>query len=228
MNYRKQVADFNKKHNIKTVTSEELCRALNEQGYTIIEFNGIADNEDVAALRDALGIGAYMKQSRCFTYRSDKYRMVFIHEDLVEDERLVALAHEEGHIWNDHLTKDNIIGRDVIQEHQANEFAHYLLKDKNGKRKRTRTMAVVCAAAIVLGTILGIQVKKQYNAAVYTDYYYRTESGNHYHLRNCMYLEDRTDVYRLTKKEFESGEYEPCEACKPDENEPVDWKGDDD
>ena len=222
MDYKRQVADFKKKHNLRTITSEELCRALGEQGYTIIEFNGIADNEDVTALRDALGVGAYMKQSRCFTYRNDKYRLVFIHEDLTEDERLVALAHEEGHIWNDHLTKDNIIGRDVIQEHQANEFAHYLLKDKSGKKKRTRMIAAVCALAVALCAALGVYVKDRHDEAVYTDHFYRTESGNHYHLRNCMYLEDRTDVYRLTRKEFESGEYEPCEACRPDENETID------
>ena len=35
-------------------------------------------------------------------------------EDLNEEEKQVALAHEEGHIWNDHLVKDNILGNDVI------------------------------------------------------------------------------------------------------------------
>ncbi len=217
MIYKKQAAEFKRKHNIKAITSESLIRALNEQGYTVIEFNGIADAEDVVALRDALGVGAYMKQSRCFTYRDDKYRLVFINENLNEDEKQVALAHEEGHIWNDHLTKDSIIGNDVIQEHQANEFAHYLLKDKDGKHRRARIIAIFSLITILICVLAVICIKTQHDEGVYTEDLYRTESGEKYHLRNCMYLENRKDVYRLTKEEFESGEYEPCEACKPDE-----------
>lgn len=60
MNYKKQATDFKRKHNVTKVTSSNLCTALNEQGYTVIEFNGIVDNDDVAALRDTLGVGQYM------------------------------------------------------------------------------------------------------------------------------------------------------------------------
>ena len=217
MNYKKQATEFKRKYKLKTITSKSLCGALNEQGYTVIEFNGIADSEDVTALRDALGIGKWMSQSRCFTYRDDKFRLVFIHEDLTEEERILALAHEEGHIWNDHLVRDSILGNDVVQEHQANEFAHYLIKDRNGKRRRTYIALILCAALIVAGVSIGIFIKNKHDEAVYIEDLYRTETGSKYHLRNCMYLKDKTDVYRLTKEEFYSGEYEPCEACKPDE-----------
>lgn len=217
MKYRKQVADFKRKYNIKAITSESLIKALNEQGYTVIEFNGIADSEEVVTLRDALNVGIYMKQSRCFTYRDDKYRLVFINEGLNEEERQVALAHEEGHIWNDHLVKDNILGNDVIQEHQANEFAHYLLKDKDGKQRRVLHITIISMVVAAMCIFAGISIKNQHDESIYTEDLYRTESGTKYHLKNCMYLEDRTDVYRLTKEEFESGDYEPCEACKPDE-----------
>ena len=216
MNYKKQATDFKRKYNIKVISSKSLIRALNEQGYTVIDFNGIVDVEDVAALRDALDIGQYMKQSRCFTYRDDKYRLVFINDSLNEDEKQIALAHEEGHIWNDHLTKDSIIGNDVIQEHQANEFAHYLLKDKSGKIQRTRNIAIISLIVILICILAGICIKIKHDEAVYTEDLYRTESGAKYHKRNCMYLENRNDVYRLTREEFESGMYEPCEACKPD------------
>lgn len=158
-----------------------------------------------------------MKQSRCFTYRDDKYRLVFINEGLNEEERQVALAHEEGHIWNDHLIRNNILGNDVIQEHQANEFAHYLLKDKDGKQKRKLNITIISLVIVMIGILAGAAIKNRYDKAIYTDDLYRTDSGTKYHLKNCMYLEDRTDVYRLTKEEFESGYYEPCEACKPDE-----------
>lgn len=217
MKYNRQVADFKRKFKIKQVTSEGLCRALSEQGYTVIEFNGIDDNDDVTALKNALGVGPYMDQSRCFTYRDDKYRIVFIHEGLNEEERQVTLAHEEGHIWNDHLTKNNVIGNDVIQEHEANEFAHYLLKDKTGKRKKVITVATLCALITIAGIVSGLLLKNQHDTAMYTDNLYRTETGGKYHLRDCMFIKDKTDVYRLTREEYDSGEYEPCEACMPDE-----------
>ncbi len=218
MNYKKQATTFRRKYKLKQINSKSLCDALNMQGYTVIEFNGVADSEDVIALRNSLHIGTWMDQSRCFTYRDDKFRLVFIHEGLNEEERTVALAHEEGHIWNDHMLKDNILGNDVIQEHQANEFAHYLIKDRDGKKRRAYCISVICIIALLLiGVCSGVCIKNMHDKAVYTDFYYRTETGGKYHLRNCMYLKNKTDIYRLTKEEFYSGNYEPCEACKPDE-----------
>ena len=124
---------------------------------------------------------------------------------------------EEGHIWNDHLTKDNVIGNDVIQEYEANEFAHYLLKDKTGKKKKTSVIVLLCALVAVAGIIGEFAFKASHDATVYTDDLYRTENGGKYHLRDCMFIKDKTNVYRLTREEFDSGEYEPCEACIPDE-----------
>ena len=154
MNSKRQAADFKKKYRLNQITSKSLCFVFNRQGYIVVEFNGINDIDEVTALKDALGLGVFMEQSRCFTYRDDKYRIVFINENLNEEERLVALAHEEGHIWNDHLTKDNVIGNDVIQEYEANEFAHYLLKDKTGKK--TSVIVLLCALVAVAGIIAGI------------------------------------------------------------------------
>lgn len=177
MNYKKQATDFKRKHNVTKVTSSNLCTALNEQGYTVIEFNGIVDNDDVAALRDTLGVGQYMTQSRCFTYRDDKRRLVFIHEDFTEEERQITLAHEEGHIWNDHLIQAGILGNDVIQEYQANEFAHFLLKDKTGKQKWRRIVTILVIFMLLIGTGIGIYIRNQHDKAVYTEDLYRTETG---------------------------------------------------
>lgn len=143
--------------------------------------------------------------------------MVFIHEDLTEEERQITLAHEEGHIWNDHLIQAGILGNDVIQEYQANEFAHFLLKDKTGKQKWRRIVTILVIFMLLIGTGIGIYIRNQHDKAVYTEDLYRTETGKKYHLRNCMYIKGKKDVYRLTREEFYSRVYEPCEACKPDE-----------
>ena len=74
----------------------------------------------------------------------------------------------------------------VEQEHEANEFAHFLLKDKTGSKSRAKIIAAICALLIVVGAGIGIALKTQHDAAVYTDDLYRTETGSKYHLRDCM------------------------------------------
>ena len=213
----KQARAFKKKYQLKAINSAVLCETLEKQGYTVVEFNAIENPTDVAALIEALNLQEQIIVSKCFTYQNDKYRIVFLHEDLNDEERTIVLAHEEGHIWNDHMSADSILGKDIIQEYGANEFAHYLLKDKTGKNKRTKLIAAICALVILAGAGTGIAIKQNYDKAVYTENLYRTETGGKYHVRDCMYIKDKTDVYRLTQEEFDSGEYEPCEACMPDE-----------
>ena len=69
---RKQAANFKKKHKIKVISSNELARALGEQGYTLVQYNGIKENEDVATLSRELSIEKWLRQSRGFTYRDDR------------------------------------------------------------------------------------------------------------------------------------------------------------
>lgn len=218
MNTKKQVSEFKSKFQLKEINSTALCTVLEKQGYTVIEFNHVENDPDVATLIGALGLREQVACSKCFTYQSENYRLVFIHEDLNEDERTIVLAHEEGHIWNGHLSRDNVLGDDVIQEHEANEFAHQLLKDKTGRKKSNRSLIIFLLLMGLMTAGSGILAKQTHDKAVYTDHFYRTESGEKYHLRDCMYIKDKKHVYRLTKKEFESGEYEPCEACIPDEH----------
>lgn len=217
MSARRQVSDFKKKYGLKIVNSATLSDALKEQGYSIIDFNGVSEKPDVAELIDALQVKDQISHSRGFTYQNDKYRLIFVHEDLNEEERVVVLAHEQGHIWNQHMHKDSPIGIDVIHEHEANEFAHFLLADRFGKKKRNKLVVGICVVIAILLGIVGATTKNAHDKAVYTDDLYRTETGKKYHIKNCLYIRDRTDVYRLTLAEFNSGEYEPCSACMPDD-----------
>lgn len=136
MSVKKQVNEFRQKYKLKVINSASLCEALAAQGYTVVEFNGLKDNGDVADLIEALQVQDHISHGKCFTYQDEKYRIVFIHEDLNEEERAIVLAHEEGHIWHGHMTQRSVFGKDIVQEHEANEFAHHLLKDKAGQKKR--------------------------------------------------------------------------------------------
>lgn len=215
MSGNRKVVEFRRKYQIKTVNSAVLCKILEIQGYTLVEFNNIENKEDVTSLIEALQLQEQISCCKCFTYQNDKYRIVFIHQDLNDEERTIVLAHEEGHIWSGHMSVDSVLGADIIQEYEANEFAHYLLKDKAGRKKGITVATVLCILIIFFATGTGMYLKKSHDKAVYTDNLYRTETGNKYHVRNCMYIKDKTNVYRLTQDEFDSGEYEPCGACKP-------------
>ncbi|MBQ8075791.1 MAG: ImmA/IrrE family metallo-endopeptidase [Oscillospiraceae bacterium] len=217
MNSKRQAAAFRKKYNLKNINSSTLCETLGLQGYTVIEFNGIRDKKSVSDLIEVLHLGDQVSYSRCFTYRDNKYRLVFLHEDLNEEERIVALAHEEGHIWNRHMNRQSVIGEDVIEEFDANEFAHYLLSDSDGQKHRSILFALFFIIAVLILTISILFAVKKHSSAIYSENLYRTVNGTKYHLRNCMYIIDRTDVYRLTYEEFDSGIYEPCHACLPDQ-----------
>lgn len=217
MNQKRKVAEFKRKYRLKTINSADLWEALTAQGYTLVEFNSIENKQDVASLIEALQLEDQIARSKCLTYQNDKYHIVFIREDLNDEERTIVLAHEEGHIWNGYVSSNNVLGADIVQEHEANEFAHHLLKDKSGNIKRAEVTAAICVVVLLLVAGTGIFIKQNHDKAVYTDNLYRTETGGKYHVRDCMYIKDKTNVYRLTQEEFDSGEYEPRGACKPNE-----------
>ena len=129
-------------------------------------------------------------------------------------------AHEEGHILNGHMHQADVLGDDMVQEYEANKFAHHLLRDKTAQKCRRAVIAAVYELLLLPGTDTGVFFGTRHSAAVYTEDLYRTAIGGKYHLRECTYLKNRTDIVRLTKEEFDSGKYTPCEACLPGRDKP--------
>lgn len=68
----KNVKAFKKKYKIKTVNSSSIRDAMGTQGFTIIEYNGIDDSEDVNTLIDTLEFQTHILANRCFAYQDDK------------------------------------------------------------------------------------------------------------------------------------------------------------
>lgn len=64
MNEKKQVSEFKKKYKLKNIKSAELCKTLSVQGYTVVEFNGINDSDDVSNLIDALKLDDMIVQHK--------------------------------------------------------------------------------------------------------------------------------------------------------------------
>lgn len=221
-NIKKTAQLFREEFSVRSVTLDNLRSVIRRQGYNIIEFNGIADNENVATLIEALGLQTYCQSSKGFTYADSRYRLVFVHEALSDSEKLMVLAHEEGHIYCKHFSEAKIIGRDVAQEHEANEFAHYLLHQNVWQRircmaKESRKASILVAVSLALLISGGIIFYKMYCENTYYGEYYITSTGNKYHNEDCGYVKGKDNIERLTIEQYESGEYEPCEVCLPNE-----------
>lgn len=230
---KRKVRSFLKEHRIRQISSAQLIRALKEQGYTVLKFNRLCNDEDMEELIDALHLRGYVASSKGFTYANADYRMVFVHEDLSEKESCMVLAHEQGHITCGHTDKPPILGEDVRQENEANEFAHCLLKPGLWERmkmwrRRHATLAcilaVLCALMIVVGAVLALHESKQassdraeYGQQEEFGEYYITATGDRYHTADCGFVKDKPNARRMTKEEYASGLFTPCSRCLPEE-----------
>lgn len=221
---KRKAREFLKEFGLSQVTLEDLRRVLASQGYTIVEFNHIFNEECVAQLIEALRLDEMVEKVKGFTYADSQRRIVFLHEDLSEKEKLLVLAHEEGHIYCNHFSVAPIIGRDVVEEHEANEFTHYLLNADTGRKfqnvfsRHKQTIAVVAAAAVALTLLVALFAGNQQRQSSRTVYYI-TATGNKYHKRDCMYIKGKDNVITVTMSELRDGGYEPCGVCLPQGNE---------
>lgn len=213
-----KASSFLKRFGLHEITLESLYMVIRKQGYTIIEFNHISNSENVAALLSALDLQQMCRQSKGFTYANSQHRLVFIHEGLSDDEKLMVLAHEEGHIYCKHLASTPILGRDVVEEHEANEFAHYLLHQSvwqkiGGMVKAHKKASIAAVLAIALIAASCVICYKMHCENTYYGEYYITSTGNKYHNKDCGYAKGKDSTERLTIEQYESGGYEPCEKC---------------
>lgn len=204
-------------------TKEEIEQVLELLGFTVVEFNFIYNDEDVTVLIEQLNLSDEIMRSKGFTYVSSKYRLVFVSEDLSQEEKRIVLAHELGHIYMRHFDHSNIIGLDVQEEYEANEFAHYLVNQGNANISRVwlishKLLVTVVLTIILLAVGIIVILQKNEKEELFYGEYYITESGQKYHEKECIFVKDKGNVRRITVEEFETGDYEPCKICLPNIN----------
>ena len=215
-----KVRKFIKEFGTHELNYASLRGYVEQQGYTVVEYNHLSNDEIISSLIKALKLSENIRNSKGFTYADQNQRIVFIHEDLSDAEKLMVLSHEAGHIYLGHMSSAPIIGRDVQEEYEANEFAHFLINpgkwDKAiiyvRKHKLAAILTAIGLVVLIAGAVIFFQVEKEKQ---YYGEYYITDSGNKYHEKDCIYVKDKTNTHRMTIEEFESGEYEPCKMCLP-------------
>lgn len=214
---KKLVSKFRQEYGIRNVTVESLEEIFRTQGFTIIDFNPVVNDPDVTTVIKSLRLHDRISHSSGFVYVDGNYRLLFLNEKLNKEERLVVLAHEEGHYYCGHTCSRNEVGRTVIEEQEANEFSHYLLHGT--VRSRVSNIASKYKKPLIIGGVIaglaaggGAALKEIHDRQIYEGEYYVTEHGEKYHLKNCITIQEH-ETRRLTKEDVESGTYEPCSVC---------------
>ena len=217
---KRRVKAFRREYKVEEVTAESLQEIFQKQGFMIIEYNPVINDPDVTTVIENLGLKEMIVHGNGFLYTDENYRLVFVNEKLNEEEKRILLAHEQGHYYCGHSSTKNIVGRNVQEEYEANEFAHYLLQ-RSVKQAVSDTASRYKKQLIVGIILIGLAIgsyaaaKEYRDRQLYEGEYYVTMHGEKYHKLSCVTIQGH-ETRRLTKEDIETGSYEPCSVCQPD------------
>ncbi len=211
-----------RQHMQSRLSLDDLVNIAGELGYSVIDFSHTAREGNAETLIRELGLESFARNGKSFVYKNNEVKLIFLCETMSAKEKLYAMAHELGHVYCGHLKNGTCCNEaDMEEEHEANEFAHYLLHPGWYARIMTgvyrhKVMATIIAVILVLGiTSIPIIRQIQLSKSYYGEYYV-TENGEKYHTADCPVIKDKTNTHRLTNEEYESGKYEPCQICIQD------------
>ena len=219
--YGKSIAaQILKKYKLVKPSLDELVYIASENGYDIIDYSKDENLDSIITLADRLSIQPYIETGTAFTYKNNETRLIFLCESMTNDEKLYALAHELGHIFCNHFSKNSQSVSSVKEEREANEFAHYLLEPSFGVRvnvllsKYKKLLSIIVSLLLVIIVAFSIW-KYAINKNPYLEEYYKTTNGEKYHEKDCIIIKDRNNVKRVTEKDIRTKKYEPCQVCLP-------------
>mgnify|MGYP000944612150 FL=1 len=86
-------------------TVSDLEKALQEQGFSLVEYSRISNGKEVTTLLTSLRLFDYAARQSAFTYQDPHLRIVFMQENLSQQEQIILLSHELGHILCRHLER---------------------------------------------------------------------------------------------------------------------------
>lgn len=201
-------------YKLKQPTLEDIIFLVGSNGYEIIDFE--PGSPSAEKLFQELALNEAVCSQDAFLYTNHDVKLLFVKDSLDADEKRVAIAHELGHIVCGHSqTKPS-----VKEEYEANEFVHYFLNpslrlrfQNMTTRHKWRTAVIILAIVILI--VGGIFIYRSVIDQKYSPYYV-TSSGKKYHLRNCVQINSKTNIRRITKEELATGNYEPCDSCLHD------------
>ena len=163
---KKCVRRFKREYGLQHPSVKDLEKIFDRQGFTVVRYHPTVNDVDVQTVIDSFGLQELVARANGFLYMDRNYRLVFINEKLSDQEALLVLAHEEGHFYCGHASQIPIVGQSVMEEYEANEFAHYLLHNTMFEKAgawiagHKGRLLIAALLLVLLGT--GIQTCKVY------------------------------------------------------------------
>lgn len=193
-------------------TVSDLEKALQEQGFSLVEYSRISNGKEVATLLTSLRLFDYAARQSAFTYQDPHLRIVFMQENLSQQEQMILLSHELGHILCRHLERSPATGpgSSVLQEQEANEFASILLR--YNRRCRPRRIALWGGIGIAVAAALVVLILCIFPASS-SQTVYLTESGRCYHKQDCQYVIGKDNTVTVTEQQAKDSGYDACTWC---------------
>ena len=218
---KKSARRFLKEYRIKKLTADKISEIIKGQGYKIIRFGKAYNDENTEILINGLELNGYIQAYSAFTYTDDKYRLVFLEDNISEEEALILLAHEEGHIYNEHFSETVIAGKNTKHEFEANEFTHYVLNPTLSNKITTiivnhKALSIISGVLVLLLIAACITTPIILRQQSYYGNYYVSPSGTRYHKEDCFYIRDKKTKERVTKDIVVENNLEPCKVCLPE------------
>ncbi|OQB13123.1 MAG: hypothetical protein BWY15_01922 [Firmicutes bacterium ADurb.Bin193] len=212
---------FLKEYKIKKLTLERITEIIRSQGYKIIRFGKAYNEKNIEILINGLELKGYVQAYSAFTYTDDKYRLVFLEDNISEDEALILLTHEEGHIYNGHFGETVIAGKNTLDEFEANEFTHYVINPTKISKATTlvsnhKVASIIVSIFVLFAIGVSIANPSMLKHQTYYGNYYVSPTGTRYHKEDCFYIRDKTTKGRVTKEDIEGRNLEPCKVCLPE------------
>ena len=207
---------FLRQYALASPSLDDLVVAVADMGFEVIDYD--PKDSTMMVLKERLNLTNDIITQEAFVYQNGDVKLLFIRDSLNGKEKLFAIAHELGHIVLEHTS----LHPSVIEEHEANEFSHYILHPNVGLKaqaviiRHKRIAGAVAIGLIVVMLAIGIYLERS-NQRQYTDGFYVTPNGTKYHRAVCSVIKDRTHVRKMTREEYESGDYEPCGLCVPED-----------
>lgn len=162
----------------------------------------------------------FAEKENGFCYKTVYGKYIFLDYERSDEQKLMALLHEVGHILLGHLDSGKLQNK-TQNEIDANEFVKTVLCPTKADQFFGSSKKQICVSLIVIVVLVFVAA---FNAipddpaqsAPYSgnenEIVYITPSGDKYHTANCRYAEDAIPISIERAKEH----YAPCSYCNPD------------
>ena len=106
----------------------KIKNALKSMNFKVVRFSHGRNSDNVLKLLENINMTDFAEDKESFYYNDDFKKIIFALENLPDDDLLVLLVHEIGHIYCDNtILRDMASDTNIQREKAANDFMHYVL-----------------------------------------------------------------------------------------------------